>query len=50
MPPYHEERLNQMTNMVELIIKQIPIYELNCNMEDEAALVAYQGMKRETYE
>jgi len=50
MPPYHVGRLNQMTKMVELIIKQIPIYELNCNMEDEAALVAYQGMKRETYE
>ncbi len=34
-------------SLINRIIKEIPIYKLKCNMEQEAALVAYQGMKKE---
>ena len=27
------------------ILKEIPVYKLSCNMEDEAAIVSYNGMK-----
>lgn len=43
--PYYEEKLNLMVKVIEEIIRTIPIYELSCNMEDEAAIVAYEGMK-----
>ena len=31
--------------MLDKIIKNVPIYNLYCNMEDDAARVAYNGMK-----
>ncbi len=31
--------------MMDKIIKNVPIYNLYCNMEDDAARVAYNGMK-----
>lgn len=46
LSPNKEDKLDMMAKMIENIIVNIPIYELNCNMEEEAAIVAYQGMKR----
>ena len=31
--------------MMDMIIRNVPIYNLYCNMEDDAARVAYNGMK-----
>ncbi len=31
--------------IMDKILKNVPIYTLKCNMEDEAALVSYNGMK-----
>lgn len=45
LKPYREERLDQMIEILDTIITQIPIYELTCNMEDEAAMLSYQTMK-----
>lgn len=45
LQPYHEQRLDQMTSLLEIIIANIPIYELTCNMEDEAVLTSYKAMK-----
>lgn len=45
--PFHEERLDQMTEILNLIIEKISIYELVCNMEDDAAILAYKNMKKE---
>lgn len=42
---HHEHRLDQMISILEDIINEIPIFELNCNMEDEAALLSFNTMK-----
>ncbi|CVI70351.1 hypothetical protein NDGK_01844 [Clostridiales bacterium CHKCI001] len=39
-----EERIDRLFEVIELLIKTIPIYELSCNMELEAAKVAYETM------
>lgn len=48
MPPYHEGRLDQMMAIINLILERIPIYELNANMDEDAALVSYQGMRKDS--
>ena len=30
--------------MIDVLLKTTPCYLLSCNMEEEAAVVAYQGM------
>lgn len=45
LKPYREERLDQMVSILEKIVNNIPIYELSCNMEDEAAFLSFQVMK-----
>lgn len=45
LKPHHEKRLDQMTAIIETVIAKIPIYELTCNMDDEAALVSFHAMK-----
>ena len=37
---------NLMDNLNELF-KLVPIYDLGCNMSDEAVLCSYNAMKRE---
>ncbi len=34
-------------NLLERAVKTVPFYLLRCNMEQEAALVAYQGMRKD---
>jgi len=46
MRPTNEKRLDQVTEILNLIIKKIPIYELECNMEKQAPYVSYSAMKR----
>ncbi len=43
--PYEEERMIQMLDVLDEIIKQVPTYKLYCNMDPEAAIVSYNGMK-----
>lgn len=43
--PYEEERMMQMLDVLDEVIKQVPTYKLYCNMDPEAALVSYNGMK-----
>lgn len=38
------ERVNNLFQVIEAIIQTVPIYELSCNMELEAAKVAYETM------
>lgn len=39
-----EERVERLFQVMETIIQTVPIYELSCNMELEAAKVAYETM------
>ena len=48
LQPSHEGRLDQMMELFQQLIKQIPIYKLTCNMDDEAAYVAYHAMQEAT--
>ena len=39
-----EERVERLFQVMETIIQTVPIYELSCNMELEAAKIAYETM------
>ncbi len=39
-----KERIDRLFQVIETIIQTVPIYELSCNMELEAAKVAYETM------
>lgn len=43
--PSEEERMMQMLDVLDEVIKQVPTYKLYCNMDPEAAIVSYNGMK-----
>ena len=43
--PPNGDMLIKTVKLLERIGKSVKLYELECNMEDEAALVAYEGMK-----
>ena len=43
--PRDGDDLAVLMGMLDKIIKNVPIYNLYCNMEDDAARVAYNGMK-----
>lgn len=43
--PYEEERMAQMLDVLDAVIKHVPTYKLHCNMDPEAAIVSYNGMK-----
>ncbi len=43
--PYDEDRMNKMLNTLDKVIESVPVYRLSCNMDLEAAEVAYNGMK-----
>lgn len=38
--------MSQLLGILDELIKQVPFYCLKCNMDPEAALVAYHGMQR----
>ncbi len=43
--PQNGEDLASFMSMMDRIIKTVPIYNLYCNMDDEAARVSYNGMR-----
>ena len=45
--PETKNQAAKFFDMVELIVENTDFYLLHCNMDDEAALVAYDGMKKE---
>ena len=43
--PENQEQADKFFNMVDCIFENVKFYNLFCNMEPEAAIVAYEGMK-----
>ena len=43
MPKAPHEMISYL-DMIDVLLKTTPCYLLSCNMEEEAAVVAYQGM------
>lgn len=43
--PYNEEEMDKLLKTLDKVIENVPVYRLSCNMELEAAEVAYNGMK-----
>ncbi len=43
--PVAEERMDKLLDVLDVLTKAVPIYTLSCNMESEAAMVSYEGMK-----
>lgn len=42
--PYNKEKLLKTLQLVDRIVKTVNLYKLGCNMDIEAAKVAYEGM------
>lgn len=45
--PYDEKKMEILLKLLDKLINTMPVYKLHCNMDIEAADVAYNGMKRE---
>ena len=45
---HKESFLDKLLVLIDKIVSFYPIYELSCNMEDEACKVSYQTMKGES--
>ncbi len=43
--PEDIESFDKLSVMLDTMLKEVPCYLLKCNMEDDAAIVAYNGMK-----
>ena len=43
--PQEEENMDKVLAVLDKIVRNVPVYRLKCNMELEAAEVAYNGMK-----
>ncbi len=46
LKPSSPDGLAETLRLVDLLIRNVPIYELGCNMSEEAARVAYEGMRK----
>lgn len=44
--PSNPDNLLKLLDLLDKLVKNVPIYRLKCNMDPEAALVAYHGMQR----
>ncbi len=42
----YENRAMNMLDAVDSILRSVPVFSLECNMEDEAATVSYNGIER----
>lgn len=42
--PYDEENMDKLLNIIDKLIKNVPIYRLKCNMDISAAETAYNTM------
>ena len=45
-----EENMDKLLNVIEKIFSSVPLWQLGCNISDEAVEVAYGAMKRELSE
>lgn len=45
--PYDKELMKNMLETLNLILSDIPIYEMSCDMSEEAVMTAYKGMRSE---
>ncbi len=45
--PKNEPSLTSFMTLLNRILQTVPFYKLQCNMEKEAALVSYEGMRKE---
>ena len=45
--PYKEDKLDKIMDTIDVLVRKVPVYKLACNMDIEAAEVAYNGMKGE---
>ena len=43
--PYDKELMKNMLDTLNLILTDIPIYELSCDMSEEAVMTALEGMQ-----
>ena len=44
--PPEADVMDKLLSVLDGLLKQIPVYRLGCNMEDEAAWVSYEGMRQ----
>ena len=47
-PKDKRDELDKIMNTIDILVREVPVYRLKCNMETEAAEVAYNGMKGNT--
>lgn len=47
--PKTETELDSVLEIMDGLLSSVPMYRLGCNMEDEAAVVAYEGMSGKKY-
>lgn len=45
--PQTADNINKLFDMVEKLVESVPSYVINCNISEEAAIVAYNGMTQE---
>ncbi len=45
--PSSPERMDTLLKLLDVLLSNVPVYSVACNMESEAATVAYHAMKRE---
>lgn len=43
--PPEEKKMNLLFDNIDKLLKTVPVYRMGCNMDVEAAHVAYEGMK-----
>lgn len=43
--PNKEDQIEKQLDLLDRLMAEVPVYRLKCNMSDEAALVAYDGIK-----
>ncbi len=44
--PKTQPDVSNFINLLNRIVREVPFYKLKCNMEDEAAVVSYEGMQK----
>ncbi len=44
LPPETAEQAVRQLGLLDRLVREVPVYRLRCNMDPEAALVAYRGM------
>ncbi|OUP49446.1 hypothetical protein [Lachnoclostridium sp. An181] len=44
--PVHEDVVDELFSMLDAVLKKVPIYRMECNISEEAAVMAYKTMGR----